>query len=167
MDIIPEELQKIWAPVVGAFILEFGHIESAITEVIRLSFLSTQFKTLRSLPFGKKSELVKALLADWNASESEIVNSSFRELSEITQRRNIVAHNGFSMAIYESPDVDGYHYEFGMTSSHKATEVWLQKEDIERDTIAIKAITQKIINWIQRDKIRNITLSESCSPAKQ
>ena len=161
------ELQRVWAPIVGTFILEFGHLESAITEVIRLSFLPTQLKTLNSLPLGKKSELVKALLADWNASETEIVSSTFRELSDITQRRNIVAHNGFSMAIYESPDDDGYHYEFGMTSSHKATEVWLQKEDLERDTIAIKVITEKIINWIQRDKIRNITLSESCSLTKQ
>lgn len=159
MNYIPVELQQKWAPVVGDFIIEFGHIESAITEVVRLSVLPAQFKVLRSLNFSKKAELAKAVLEDWNLSESESVKAAFVDLNSIAQRRNIVAHNGFSIAIYESADDDGKFYEVGMSSSYKATEVWLQIGDLQRDTDALKLINEKILDWIQKDRVKNIPLT--------
>ena len=156
MDYIPAELQQSWAPVVGNFIIEFGHIESAITEVVRLSVLPAQFKTLRTLHFAKKAELAKAVLEDWNPSDCEAVRKFFGDLSNIAQRRNIVAHNGLSIAIHEYADDDGIYYEVGMSKSYKASDVWLQIDDIKRDTDELKFIGEKIIDFIQKDRVKNL-----------
>jgi len=159
VDYISVDLQQKWAPVVGNFIIEFGHIESTITEIVRLSVLPAQFKILRSLNFSKKIDLVRATLEDWNLTESDSVRKAFTELNEIARRRNTVAHNGFSIAIYESVDDEGKYYEVGMSNSLKATDVWLQIDDLVKDTCALKLINAKLINWIQKDKVKNLILS--------
>jgi hypothetical protein len=159
VDYIPIELQQKWAPVVGNLVIEFGHIESTITEVVRLSVLPAQFKILRNLNFSKKADFARAVLEDWNSTDGEFVRKAFAELNEISQRRNIVAHNGFSIAIYESVDDEGKYYEVGMSNSYKATDVWLQIGDLVKDTDALKLINEKLIGWVQKDKIKNLNIS--------
>lgn len=158
MDYISPEAQEKWAPVVGNFIIEFGHCESAVTEILRLSFMAGHFKTLRTLNFSKKMELAKATLLDWNPSQKDEINNFFQQLNAIAQRRNIVAHNGLSVAIYETADAEGNFYEIGMSQSYKATDIWLQIEDIGNDTIKLKSINEKLIDWVRRDKVMNLSL---------
>lgn len=158
MNFILPEAQEKWAPVVGKFIIEFGHCESAVTEIIRLSVMVGHFKILRSLNFSKKMGLAKATLLDWNPSQTNEINNSFQQLNAIAQRRNIVAHNGLSIAIYEAADAEGNFYEIGMSQSYKATDIWLQIEDIDNDTIKLKSINEKLIDWVRKDKVSNISL---------
>ncbi|PVE05133.1 hypothetical protein [Limnohabitans sp. Rim28] len=148
MDFVPKQLRDQWAPVVGNFIIEFGHIESAVKEVVRLSCLPSQFEVLRTLNFIKVADLAEAALKDWNAESFQIIKEAFSEINYIAKRRNIVAHNGFSIAVYESNDGDGMRYEIGMTAAYKAKDIFLQIKDLEQDTKSLTEIHEKIVDWI-------------------
>lgn len=152
MDFVPKQLREQWAPVVGNFIIEFGHIELAMKEVVRLSCLPSQFKVLCTLNFSKVSELAEAALKDWNSESFQNIEEIFSNINDIAKRRNIVAHNGFSIAVCESKDDDGTHYEVGMTPAHKASDIFLQMNDLERDTNLLVEMHEKIINWIPASK---------------
>lgn len=152
MDFVPKQLREQWAPVVGNFIIEFGHIELALKEVVRLSCLPSQFEMLRSLNFNKTAGLAEAALKNWNAESFQNIEEIFLNVNDIAKRRNIVAHNGFSIAVYDSKDGDGTHYEVGMSPAHKASDIFLQMKDLERDTNLLVEMHEKIINWIPSSK---------------
>lgn len=150
MDLIPKDLRDKWAPVVGNFIIEFGHVEIAISEALRMSTTPAQFEVLGKLGYSQRAKLAKAALLAWNPSEEAVIVEEFKTLDEIAKRRNIVAHNGFSVAIYESKDGDGMFYEFGMTPTYKASDVFLQIKDLESDTAELMEVHDKIISYIPR-----------------
>jgi hypothetical protein len=157
MQNISDEIRQKWALVIGNFIITLGSIESTVTEIIRLSALPAQIKILTNLNFGRKAELVKAVLEDWNRLDDESVKDIFNKLSEIIKRRNIVAHNGFSIAFYETPEDDEDYYEVGLENSNRRTDVWLQIEDLQRDIDTLNLIYGKLIYWIQKDKVKNLS----------
>jgi hypothetical protein len=150
LDLIPKELRDKWAPVVGNFIIEFGHIEIAISEAIRMSSSPAQFDVMVKLGFSQRAKLAKAALIEWNPNEEVAIVKEFKTLDEIAKRRNIVAHNGFSVVIGESKDGDGMFYEFGMTPTYKASDVFLQIKDLESDTAELMEVHDKIISYIPR-----------------
>ena len=152
MDFIPKQLREQWAPVVGNFIIEFGHIESAVKEVIRLSVSPSQFEVLRSLNFSKQADLARAALKDWNAESFQSIEDAFSKINDIAKRRNIVAHNGFSISVYESKDGEGMRYEVGMTTAYKAKDIFLQIKDLKLDTDSLVEIHEKIVDWIPRNR---------------
>jgi hypothetical protein len=157
MKLMPEELRAKWAPVVGNFIIEFGHIEIVISEIVRFSSLPAQFETLKDLRFQLRANLAKAALIQWHAESKQTIQSDFGELSTIAKRRNIVAHNGFSLAIYE-PEGDGkFFYEFGMSRSYKPDDVMLQIKDLETDTATLTAIHNRLVGWIPASFAGNST----------
>ena len=156
LDKIPDDIHQKWALAIGKFIIAFGTIESTITEVIRLSALPAQIQVLTNLNFAKKAELVVAVLQDWNPFDTQSIKGAFDKLSIITKRRNIVAHNGFSIAFFESLDGGEDFYEVGMAKPHNSRGVWLQIEDLQRDTEALKLIDGNLIGWIQKDRVKNL-----------
>ena len=150
MDLIPKDLRDKWAPVVGNFIIEFGHVEIAISEALRMSTTPVQFEVLEKLGYTQRAKLAKAALVEWNPSEEAAIVKEFKALDEIAKRRNIVAHNGFSVAIGESKDGDGMFYEFGMTPTYKASDVFLQIRDLVLDTEELLKVHEKIIASMPR-----------------
>ncbi len=150
MDLIPSKLRAEWAPIVRNFIIEFGGLESVISEVVRLSSTPSQFNILCNLNFSKRVDLAEAALIEWNNDSKKIVSDSFKKIREITGKRNIVAHSGFSVAIYEL-DNGGTHYKFGMAPTYKKSELWLTKEHLERDTALLANLSALIIEWIPKD----------------
>ena len=145
LDLIPKDLRDKWAPVVGNFIIEFGHIEIAISEVLRMSSSPAQFEVFVKLGYSQPAKLAKAALINWSPNEETAIHEDFKRLDEIARRRNIVAHNGFALTISESKDGDGYFYEFGMMPTYKASDVFLQIQDLETDTAKLLEIHDKII----------------------
>lgn len=77
MDFVPKQLREQWAPVVGNFIIEFGHIELALKEVVRLSCLPSQFEMLRSLNFNKTAGLAEAALKIGTLNHFKTLKKSF------------------------------------------------------------------------------------------
>jgi hypothetical protein len=150
MDLIPKELRDKWAPVVGNFIIEFGHVEIAISEALRMSTSPAQFDVLVKLGYSQRAKLAKAALIEWNPNEEAVIVEEFKTLDEIAKRRNIVAHNGFSLLISEAKDGDGMFYEFGMTPTYKASDVFLQIRDLVLDTEELLKVHEKIISYIPR-----------------
>jgi hypothetical protein len=157
MELMPKELRAKWAPVVGNFIIEFGHIEIVISEIVRFSSLPTQFETLKDLRFQLRANLAKAALIHWHADSKQAIQSDFGELSAIAKRRNVVAHNGFSVAIYEPEGGGKFFYEFGMSRSYKPDDVLLQIQDLETDTATLTAIHDRLVDWIPASFAANST----------
>jgi hypothetical protein len=153
---IPIELHQKWALAIGNFIIAFGNIESTLTEIIRLSALPEQIRVLTSLNFGRKAELVKAVLDDWNPLDIESIKEAFDKLRTITKNRNIVAHNGFSIALFEPLEGGEYFYEIGMANSRDSKYELLQIEDLQHDTETLSLIDGNLISWIQKDRVKNL-----------
>ncbi|MBD8049395.1 hypothetical protein [Limnohabitans radicicola] len=151
---MPAELRAEWAPIVGNFIIEFGELESAISEVVRLSSTPSQFEILYTLNFVKRLDLAEAALVEWNNHSKELIKEAFKKIRDVVAKRNIIAHNGFSINIYELEGGET-RYEFGMTPSYKQSSIWLTKEHLERDTALLVEFIKSIIEWIPKDCVAN------------
>ena len=139
MEPIPNQLRDEWASIIGNFIIEFGNLESAISEVVRLSSLPNQFDILINLSFSKRVDLAEVALIEYNQNSKDDIKHSFKKIREITKRRNIIAHNGFSIAIHEMENQKN-HYEIGMTAAYKQNNIWLSKGDLEKFMQTIEEI---------------------------
>jgi hypothetical protein len=147
MELIPNQLRDEWASIIGNFIIEFGNLESAISEVVRLSSLPNQFNILINLSFSKRVDLAEVALIEYNQNNKNDIKHAFIKIREITKRRNIIAHNGFSITIYEMENQKN-HYEFGMTTAYKQNNIWLSKGDLECDILSLVELGNNVIGWV-------------------
>lgn len=134
-----------WAVAIGQFIIEFGSIESLVTEVVRITFLDTHFEILRRLPFEKRSSLALATLHSFNPSLAKALADDGATLDRIRARRNVVAHNGFVASIYTNEDASDFRIEFGMSDAYKKNGVFLQILHLKEDTKSLKEIYTRLL----------------------
>lgn len=148
MDLIPRDLRDAWAPTVGNFFIEFGHLEILVSEIVRMSCLPGQFEALCELQFQKRAVLACAALIHRNPADEQRIKTDFKTVNDIATRRNIAVHNGLSLTEVQK---DGqYFYEVGMTRNYKASEVWLQRADLEHDTALLQEIQERLYVWARQ-----------------
>lgn len=140
-----DEEKQLWAIAIGEFIIEFGSMESLVTEVLRKSFIDAHFEVLRKLPFEKRSSLAFATLQKLNPSLADNLASELKVLEAIRIRRNVVAHSGFVAEIYTNEDQTEFKIEFGMSDAYKKNAVVLQIQHLEADTESLKSIYSRLL----------------------
>ncbi len=143
-----QEEKRLWAIAIGNFIIEFGAIESLVTEVVRRSFAAAHFDVLRRLPFERRASLTFASLQALHPALFQSLESDFKLLDAIRIRRNIIAHSGFTVSVYTNDDQTEFRLEFGMSDAHKKNAVFLQIQHLESDTDVLKMIYSRLLPLI-------------------
>lgn len=146
-----DEEKRRWAIAIGDFFIEFGGMESLVTEVIRKSFASAHFQILRKLPFEKRASLAFSTLQSHHVNLDNTLESDLKVLEKIRTRRNVIAHNGFVAGIYMSDDESNFWIEFGMSDTYKTNAVFLQIRHLEEDTKSLKEIYARLLPLMPSD----------------
>jgi hypothetical protein len=79
---------------VGKFIHHCGALELVVNNIIKsLAEDSLLIPFVLKSPFNRRISLLRDLLSERSSIDEEFVDSLCKELKEISQKRNIVAHN--------------------------------------------------------------------------
>jgi len=140
-----DEEKRLWAIAIGEFIIEFGGIESLVTEVVRRATPERSFPALRKLNFETRANLALSALTQSHASLEQELAVDFDLLDAIRKRRNVIAHNGFTVAVYELPNEENFMFRFGMSDIYKKEAVFLEISHLEDDTRDLAKIYSRLL----------------------
>lgn len=156
-----DEEKKLWAIAVGEFIIEFGGMESLITEVVRRTPPERSFPALRKLNFETRAKLALSALKLLHPQTVQELDLDFELLDEIRTRRNVIAHNGFTVAVYESLEEEKFLFRFGLSDVYKREAVFLEISHLKDDTRNLKSIYSRLLTLIpSSNKVSESTTTE-------
>jgi hypothetical protein len=106
MDVMFDQAENEWAPLIGKFIVDFVMIDDAMFDLINKNQHRLTDKELKDIEkFKSRVKLFKKVLKTYlEPTSAEQLDEVMRKISDLYVIRNLLAHNSLTFAYEQLPD---------------------------------------------------------------
>lgn len=118
-----------WAPHVGMFMLEFGAVESFTRTLLEELIPPTIYKHIKEIPLSKKIKIITDVLkcSEEHPDLQHELIQAYRHIDELTEVRNIIAHNTVKLIFWENHAPDESPYDEALYSDKNSKTITIEE----------------------------------------
>lgn len=168
-----------WAPHVGMFMLEFGAVESFTRSLLEDLTPPAIYKHIKELGLGKKIKIITDILrcSEEHPDLQQELIQTYKHIDELTEIRNIIAHNTVKLVFWESQEPNGSPCDEALYSDKNSKTISLQEMQDHNANLSALVETlyrieatkrgRNISEELEYFKISGLTMSDFSSLGKE
>lgn len=168
-----------WAPHVGMFMLEFGAVESFTRSLLEELTPPLIYKHIKEMALSNKIKIITDILkcSEEHPDLHQELIQAYKHIDELTEIRNIIAHNTVKLVFWENYEPDESPYDEALYSEKNSKTITL--EEMQKHNANLSALVEtlyriegtkrgrQIAKDLEYFKISGLTLSGLSGLAKE
>ncbi|WP_411696627.1 hypothetical protein [Enterobacter pasteurii] len=168
-----------WAPHVGMFMLEFGAVESFTRSLLEELTPPLIYKHIKEMALSNKIKIITDILkcSEEHPDLHQELIQVYKHIDELTEIRNIIAHNTVKLVFWENYEPDESPYDEALYSEKNSKTITL--EEMQKHNANLSALVEtlyriegtkrgrQIANDLEYFKISGLTFSDLSNLSKE